>query len=80
MLVLKKISKGYYQNKVNNILVTVEKNINGQWSGHIEKENGIKKDVFFGGNIMMYDSIYSTSANTKKEVSLILASFIKHNF
>ena len=80
MLVLKKISKGSYKNKVNNILITVEKNETKGWSGSIEKEKGIVKDVFFDGDVMMYENIYTTSANTKKEVSLILASWIKHNF
>lgn len=80
MLVLKKISKGSYQNKVNNILITVEKNEIKGWSGSIEKEDAIVKDVFCDGKVMMYENLYTTSANTKKEVSLILASWIKHNF
>ena len=80
MLVLKKILKGSYQNKVNNILIRVEKNEDKGWSGSIEKEDKITKDVFCDGLVMMYENLYTTSANTKKEVSSILASWIKHNF
>ena len=80
MLVLKKISKGHYQNKVGKILVTVEKNEIKGWSGSIEIEEGLKKDVFCGGLVMTYESLYSTSANTKKDVAYILEAWIKHNF
>ena len=80
MLVLKKISKGHYQNKVNNILVTVEKNETKGWSGSIEIQEGLKKDLFCGGLVMVYEKLYSTGANTKKEVCFYLESWIKKNF
>lgn len=79
MLVLSKISKGYYQNKVNDILVTVEKNEIGSWNGKIEKEIGLKKDYFCGGFIMMHETLINTGANTKKEVCLWLCAWIEYN-
>ena len=73
-LKLNRLSKGRYQNRAGDILVTVE-NRGSFWIGIIEVYTHTTKDLL-GNDVEMFDEMYYYNAGTKAEVSNALLGFI----
>ena len=78
-LKLKKISKGRYENRAGNILVTVEKcTFTNYWIGKVEVFTHIAQDVL-GAEVEMFDELFTCKDTTKKRVSRYITNFIINN-
>lgn len=78
-LALTKVYQGRYKVETESHLVRVEQNdISKTWFGVVEIKTHIAQDVE-GNNVQMTDELFTWSANTKKEVSEVLAGWVSIN-